>query len=144
MRRKRYGPFEAWGIAQFPTSSILLEKHGVRVYSLVHDGADVDAFSYWQGTTPFIFLNTTKTAERSRMDASHELGHLVLHAHTGGASTKVEEDAAQQFGAAFLMPASPFVATAPRHITLATIIEAKERWGCPPWPTFIGSTLLDA
>ena len=76
---------------------------------LLHTTRDL-TFSHWQGDVPFIFLNTTKTAERSRMDAAHELGHLVLHAHTGGGSTKPHEDEAQAFAAAFLMPKAPFIA----------------------------------
>jgi Zn-dependent peptidase ImmA (M78 family) len=95
----------------------------------VHDGVEFDAFSVWHGGLPFVFLNTTVTAERSRMDAAHELGHLTLHAHTGGGSSKPENDEASEFAACFLMPAEPFVATAPRRVTLATVIDAKRAWG---------------
>lgn len=121
----------AWGLGYRPSPNLvhLLESKGVRVYSLVHDGAEFDAFSVWHGGIPFVFLNTTVTPERSRMDAAHELGHLVLHAHTGGGSSKVENDEAHGFAAAFLMPAAQFLATAPQRITLATVIEAKQRWG---------------
>lgn len=121
----------AWGLGYAPAPNMvhLLEMNGVRVYSLVHEGSEVDAFSDWQGNVPFVFLNTTKTAERSRMDAAHELGHIVLHAHTGGGTGKLEEQEAQAFASAFLMPAAPFIASAPRLLTLATIIEAKQRWG---------------
>lgn len=120
-----------WGIGYAPAPNMvhLLEKNGVRVYSLVHNGSEVDAFSDWQGNVPFIFLNTNKTAERSRMDAAHELGHLVLHVHTSGETSKEQEDEAQAFASAFLMPAAPFIASAPRLLTLSTIIEAKQRWG---------------
>ncbi len=54
---------------------------GVRVNSMAEDTAEVDAFSLWREATPFVFLNTQKSAERSRFDAAHELGHLVLHRH---------------------------------------------------------------
>jgi Zn-dependent peptidase ImmA (M78 family) len=107
----------------------LLESRGIRVYSLVHQGADFDAFSVWYGGIPFVFLNTTVTTERSRMDAGHELGHLVLHAHTGGGATKTENDEASAFASAFLMPAAQFLATAPQRVSLATVLEAKLRWG---------------
>ena len=43
----------------------------------------VDAFSVWREYTPYIFLKLMKTAEHSRFDAAHELGHLVLHRHGG-------------------------------------------------------------
>lgn len=121
----------AWGLGYQPIGNLIhrLELNGVRVFSLVHDGSEIDAFSDWQGETPYVFLNTTKTAERIRMDASHEVAHLALHAHTGGPSTKTEEDQAQHFGAAFLMPASAFIASAPARITLETVISAKQQWG---------------
>ena len=120
-----------WGLGYSPINNLVhqLEKNGVRVYSLVHDGTEIDAFSVWQGSVPFIFLNTTKTAERSRMDAAHELAHLVLHAHTAGGAEKQHEVEAQAFASAFLMPKAPVIASAPRRVTLATILEAKARWG---------------
>lgn len=133
-----YTPAEAalevratWGLGYRPLPNLvhLLESKGVRVYSLVHEGAEFDAFSVWHGGMPFVFLNTTVTPERSRMDAAHELGHLALHAHTGGGSSKAENDEAHVFAAAFLMPGPQFLATAPQRISLATVVEAKQRWG---------------
>jgi Zn-dependent peptidase ImmA (M78 family) len=120
-----------WGLGYQPIANFVhrVEMHGVRVYSLVHDGGQIDAFSDWQGDKPYMFLNTVKTAERGRMDASHELGHLTLHAHTGGPSSKLEEDQAQAFASAFLMPAKAVIATMPSRITPNTMIDAKLRWG---------------
>ncbi len=121
----------AWGLGYRPLPNVvhLMEAHGVRVYSLVQDGASFDAFSVWHGEVPFVFLNTTTTPERQRMDGCHEIGHLVLHAHTGGGDTKLENDEAAAFAGAFLMPAPSFVASAPQTITLSSIIQAKQTWG---------------
>ncbi len=120
-----------WGLGYQAIKNVVhvLEAHGVRVYSLAHDGTEIDAFSDWQGSVPFVFLNTQKTAERGRMDAAHELGHLVLHAHTNGGTTRVHEAEAQAFAAAFLMPEVPFLASAPRHVTPDAVLEAKQHWG---------------
>ncbi len=120
-----------WGLGYRPIPNLvhLLEKNGVRVYSLVHEGGEIDGFSTWQGETPFIFLNTTKTAERSRMDAAHELGHLTMHYDIGGEISRDEEHEAQLFASSFLMPSAAFIATAPRRITLPAILDAKGRWG---------------
>ena len=120
-----------WGLGYRPIPNFvhLLEKQGVRVYSLVHGGGEIDGFCTWQGETPFIFLNMTKTAERSRMDAAHEVSHLCLHAHAKAPLSKAEEDEAKVFASCFLMPAASFVASAPRRVNLPTIIEAKRRWG---------------
>jgi len=118
-----------WGLGErrAPNMVHLLEAHGVRVYSLAQECADVDAFSFWRGDVPYVFLNNYKTAERSRMDSAHELGHLVMHAH-GGPSGRLAEHEAQAFGAAFLMPKRSLLADAPRSATAAQIIHAKRRW----------------
>lgn len=120
---------DLWGLGQRPIRNVvhLLEAHGVRVFSLPELGKEVDGFSVWQGETPFVFLNTTKNAERSRMDASHELGHLVLHAH-GGPQGRAAEDEANEFGAAFLMPAPTVLAEVPYGATLKQVVKAKKRW----------------
>lgn len=97
------------GLGEAPIANMvhLLETKGVRVFSLVEDCHELDAFSTWLDGTPFVFLNTRKSAERSRMDAAHELGHLVLH-RVGRPQGKEAEEEATRFGAAFLMPrASP-------------------------------------
>lgn len=72
-----------WRIGELPIGNLihLLESKGVRVYSLAEQGKSLDAFSLWHQNIPFVFLKTNKTAEHSRMDAAHELGHLVLHRH---------------------------------------------------------------
>lgn len=120
---------EAWGLGQnrAPNLVHLLEKHGVRVYSLAEDCKEVDAFSFWRDGTPYVFLNTMKTAEHSRMDAAHELGHLVLHAW-GGPRGRKAEDEAKAFGSAFLMPRRSVMAEAPRPGNVRQIISAKRKW----------------
>ena len=117
-----------WALGNKPLPNIvhLLERNGVRVYSLVHLGDEIDAFSVWQGAVPFVFLNTVKSTERGRMDACHELCHLTMHAHTNGAA---EEREAQTFAGSLLMPAVPFLASRPARISLGAIIEAKQEWG---------------
>lgn len=120
---------EAWGLGErrIPNMVHLLEAHGVRVFSLVEEIREVDAFSFWRGSVPHIFLNTMKTAEHSRMDAAHELGHLVLHAH-GGPGGRQAEHEAQAFGSAFLMPAGSVRAEAPFGGHLGQLAKAKARW----------------
>ena len=91
----------------------------------------VDAYSLWNEGTPFVFLNTMKTPEHGRMDAAHELGHLVLHRHgwTHRRGRDVERDA-QQFGAAFLMPAASVRSVVPRIMapTVPQLIQLKVNW----------------
>ncbi|HYM45926.1 MAG TPA: XRE family transcriptional regulator [Solirubrobacteraceae bacterium] len=119
---------EAWGLGERPISNTihLLEAHGVRVFSL-DEGSNLDGFSFWRGETPYIFLNTGKTVEHSRMDAAHELGHLVLHAH-GGPTGRTAEREAFAFGSALLMPRGSVTAKVPQGASLPLLIESKSYW----------------
>jgi Zn-dependent peptidase ImmA (M78 family) len=120
---------KTWSLGEKPVPNMLhiLEARGVRVFALIEECHEVDAFSLWQGDIPYVFLNTTKSAERSRMDAAHELGHLVLHRGHSYLGRGAEQEA-QRFGAAFLMPRRSVLAMAPRGATLAQIIKAKRFW----------------
>ncbi len=121
---------EKWALGERPIKNMaqLLEFKGVRLFSMAENTVTVDAFSVWRGEQPYIFLNTMKSAERSRHDAAHELGHLLLHKH-GGPKGRQAEDEAEQFASAFLMPLADVEATIPRVHSLNQIIEAKKRWG---------------
>ncbi len=119
-----------WGIGSKPIPHLikLLESKGVRVFSLSENNKNVDAFSCWKDGIPYVFLNTFKSAERSRFDTAHELGHLVLHLHGGTSGREVEREA-DQFAAAFLIPRDDFIATTPRVHSLDQLIARKSRWG---------------
>ncbi len=121
---------QKWGLGEIPIKNMvhLLEAKGVRVFSLAENTRNVDAFSSWREECPFVFLNMQKTAERSRFDAAHELGHLVLHRH-GGPSGREAEDQANRFAEEFLMPSADVKAVIPRISKLNQIIQAKTRWG---------------
>lgn len=121
-----------WGIGELPIRNVihLLEAKGIRVFSLAENTVEVDAYSLWRDNTPFIFLNTMKSSERSKFDAAHELGHLILHKH----GTHVGQDAeieADRFASAFLMPRSSILASASavRLATISTLIALKKKWG---------------
>jgi Zn-dependent peptidase ImmA (M78 family) len=118
-----------WGLGENPIPNMihLLEAHGVRVFSLTEECREMDAVSFWRGDVPYVFLNTIKSGEHSRMDAAHELGHLVLH-WRGGARGRDAEHEAQLFGASFLMPRSSVLAQAPRRAHLPQIVKAKKHW----------------
>jgi Zn-dependent peptidase ImmA (M78 family)/DNA-binding XRE family transcriptional regulator len=118
-----------WGLGELSIKNTihLLESNGVRVFSLSLDTAKVDAFSMWRGNTPFVFLNTTKSAEHSRFDAAHELGHLVMHRH-GAPQGQEAERQANSFASALLMPRSSVLANAPRLATVNHLIQLKKYW----------------
>lgn len=120
-----------WGLGQQPIPNMvrLLEAKGVRVFSLNEDTQNVDAFSCWRDNQPYIFLNTFKSTERSRFDAAHELGHLVMHRHGHPQDSRQAEAEADQFASHFLMPDDD-VSSRIRFVTgLNELIHAKRRWG---------------
>lgn len=119
-----------WGLGDRPIRNVvhLLESKGVRVFTLVEDCKEVDAFSLWNGATPFVFLNTRKSAERSRFDACHELGHLLMHRH-GSATGRPAEEQANAFAASFLMPRIGVIARSSRSPSLQAVLNEKQTWG---------------
>lgn len=119
-----------WGLGELSIRNMihLLEAHGVRVFSLAEECRDVNAFSTWHADVPFVFLNTMKTAESSRFDAAHELGHLVLH-RRGGPRSRDTEREADRFASAFLMPRGSVLAHAPRFCSIAVLVKLKKLWG---------------
>ncbi len=133
-----------WGLGEAPIGNMiaLLESKGIRVFSLAMEAEEVDAFSVWQNNQPFIFLNTKKSAERSRFDAAHELGHLVRDTysmkHSNSTCSKTPtsindqrsiERQADAFASAFLMPRSNMFAHKKNFVNINTLISQKKIWG---------------
>lgn len=118
-----------WGLGWQPIPSMvqLLESKGVIVLSLSDCAREIDAFSTWNGERPFVFLNPSVTAERSRMDCAHELAHLVLHRHQDSRNKDVEQEA-KVFAGSFLMPRKGVGPTARRQPSLNTVLKDKLRW----------------
>lgn len=119
-----------WSIGLRPVGNLinLLESKGIRIFSLAEETRHLDAYSLWRNDKPYIFLNTLKTAERSRFDAAHELAHLILHRHTGSSHSSAEAEA-DAFASAFLMPKEDLYAEVPRVRSLQQLIDKKRRWG---------------
>jgi Zn-dependent peptidase ImmA (M78 family)/DNA-binding XRE family transcriptional regulator len=119
-----------WDLDQRPIPNMvhLLEAQGVRVFSLVQEIRDVDAFSLYIENEPFIFIDTGKTAERQRFDAAHELGHLVMHQGRERVQSREAERQADRFAAAFLMPRADVLAHNLRNASPDQLIRASRRW----------------
>ncbi len=119
----------AWGLGSGPAPNMvhLLESKGVFVFALAEDCRELDAYSFWRWDRPFVALNTMKSAERSRLDAAHELAHLVLHRHLPEIG-KDQEDEAQLFGSTFLMPKSAVLASGARGASLTQVLKQKAQW----------------
>lgn len=119
-----------WGLGIGPIDNMvrLLESKGCIVTRLPSDSKCVDAFSTRMVKRPLVVLNSYKDdVERSRYDASHELGHLIFH-HDAEPGSRVVEEQANRFGASFLMPAKAIKRELPKKLVWHKYIELKKRW----------------
>jgi Zn-dependent peptidase ImmA (M78 family)/transcriptional regulator with XRE-family HTH domain len=119
-----------WGLGKGPIDNVvrLLEGKGVVVIRPEVDSDEVDAFSTWAGQRPLVVLASDKDdCARSRFDAAHELGHLVMH-HDAEPGRKPVEDQAQRFAGAFLMPAGTIVKELPARMSWPVYFDLKQRW----------------
>lgn len=107
----------AWRLGDGPLGNVvwLLEGHGVIVARDEFGAVALDAFSSWVNDLPCVVLGSDKgSAVRSRFDAAHELGHLILHRRIGTntlnkkADFNLIERQAHRFAGAFLLPAETF------------------------------------
>lgn len=127
---------EHFGLGLGPISNVvrLLETKGVIVCRLEMVGENIEAFSFWSGSRPFIFLASDKSSgARARFDAAHELGHLVLHRWIGPEEIEEKERLKQieaeadRFASAFLLPRRSF----PNEVyspRIMAFVDLKRRW----------------
>lgn len=121
-----------WNLEPGPIDHVVreLERHGIVVarYALGPD-SDIDGFSVWHPDHPVVVLGDDKgVAARSRFDAAHELGHLVMHG-PDRAGTREAENEAHRFAAAFLMPEDDIYAQLPTKVNWRTLVDLKAEWG---------------
>ena len=119
-----------WSLPPGPIDHVVrtLERHGVVTTRLSVATERVDAFSLPLPHRPILVLGTNKgDAARSRFDAAHELGHLVMHSPTTSGSRSVEAEA-DAFAAAFLMPANDIGPELPTWADWDSFIRLKTRW----------------
>lgn len=126
-----------WGLSVGPISNVLalMENKGIVTCRYEIEGERIDAFSFWNGERPFVFMASEKEAGvRVRFDAAHELGHLILHRWIEPEEIvdpkilKRIEAEANRFAGAFLLPKKSF----PNEFYTARLdafLDLKRRWG---------------
>jgi Zn-dependent peptidase ImmA (M78 family)/transcriptional regulator with XRE-family HTH domain len=127
-----------WKLGTAPIADIvlLMENNGIIVSRGELEAESLDAYSQRpkESGHPIVFLGSDKaSAVRSRHDASHELGHVILHRHVDAKSIrnpvlfKLIENQAHRFAAAFNLPAGGFADQlwAP---TLDAFLALKPHW----------------
>jgi Zn-dependent peptidase ImmA (M78 family)/transcriptional regulator with XRE-family HTH domain len=120
----------AWRVPRGPIPDMagLLESHGVVVIRLPLASADVDAFSLPFRDRPIVVLGADKNDRaRSRFDAAHELGHLVMHGEDLWGLPDVERQA-HRFAAAFLMPKQDIASELPQYPDWPRFFALKRQW----------------
>lgn len=131
---------EFWGLGTMPIPdmTVFLENNGLLITCGDLDSPSLDAFSNVSGIDGsfHIFLGTDQSsAVRSRFDAAHELGHLILHSHLDREFFNEEktkkhslvEHQAYRFASAFLMPADSFRGDV-WMTALEPLLSLKSRW----------------
>lgn len=124
-----------WGLGLEPIDHMvrLIERKGVPVARLTMGHEKIDAFSVPFSRRPIILLTDDKAGNyvRSRSDAAHELGHLLMHRKRADRGRPVEQQA-HAFAASFLLPKKAAETELPRRLDgqgWRKLAELKLRWG---------------
>lgn len=124
------------GRGPVPDVALALESAGVILVREETGVAQIEGLSAWSVPLqrPLVLLAADKAnGFRSRVDAAHELGHLVLHKHIQPATDRHQhnemERQAHRFAGAFLLQAESFSAEIRTPVTLDSLLLLKQRWG---------------
>lgn len=124
------------GSGPIPDVALALENAGAILIREETGVAQIEGLSAWSHRLqrPLVLLAADKdNGFRSRFDAAHELGHVVLHKHIPRATERLRhnemEKQAHRFAGAFLLPAESFSAEVRLPVTLDSLLLLKQRWG---------------
>ena len=121
---------KSWGIQPGPIDDVVrtLERHGIITTRVQVGLDDVDAFSVSFPERAIIALGADKGhRDRSRFDAAHELGHLIMH-RSDQVGSRLIEAQAQQFAAEFLMPEDDIGDELPARADWPALVKLKAKW----------------
>jgi Zn-dependent peptidase ImmA (M78 family)/DNA-binding XRE family transcriptional regulator len=123
-----------WEIPDGPIEHMvrLCERRGIVVIrSALAESKDVDAYSWTGGARPLMILGTDRGGyERSRLNAGHELAHILLHATDPEPASPALERQAQRFASALMVPSDALRDEWPgRRIDWNQLQRLRARWG---------------
>jgi hypothetical protein len=104
------GVRSSWDLGNNPIRDLtgLIERHGIVVARINDRPAPTGSFSTWIGDRPWLFeAASAGLPAQARLDAAHELGHLVMHMSPDVRTANAEREA-ESFALAFLMPRRAF------------------------------------
>ncbi|MCX5655170.1 MAG: XRE family transcriptional regulator [Planctomycetota bacterium] len=129
-----------WNLGEGPVPNMVGTLEGAGGFVVRQElGADkLDSLSEWglDSPQPYFVLGTDKaSAVRSRFDAAHELGHMILHRrvskslHREAATFSKIEEQANAFAGAFLLPERTFVDDFYAHLgNVNAFVPLKSQW----------------
>lgn len=127
---------EHWRLGLGPIDDVLrvMESAGIIVMREALGFLKMDGVSRWfdDEGRPYVFISADKaSAVRNRFDASHELGHILMHSNLYRDDYDQHYDELERqahlFASAFLLPAES-VAVSLSYPTLDTLLSLKKRW----------------
>ncbi|AUT92108.1 TPA: helix-turn-helix domain-containing protein [Proteus mirabilis] len=126
-----------WGLGIAPVDDLLLvmENAGIVCSRFEQGSSMMDGYSQWNELEgrPYVILASDKDNYfRSRFDAAHELGHVVLHRYINKLDSicfKPIEEQAHRFASYFIFPEEAFSVELPTYPTLENFLALKSRWG---------------
>ena len=125
-----------WRLGHGPIDNMVrtLESNGIVVWRTPFEADTLDAFSEFRSPHPVVVLSSDKENYfRSRFDAAHELGHLLLHNNVDNKTLrrssdfKVIEQQAHHFASAFLMSTMAYSGEL-WDVSLDAFRSLKPRW----------------
>jgi Zn-dependent peptidase ImmA (M78 family)/DNA-binding XRE family transcriptional regulator len=123
---------DEWDLEDEPIEDVVreIERHGAVAARLRLADEGIDAFSWPGMERPIVILGVDKGDKpRSRFDAAHELGHLVMHRDHPKPADKLLEKQAHRFASAFLLPAHRLEAEwTPGRLDWRHLMAVKHRW----------------
>lgn len=119
----------AWNLPSGPIKNMVatLEAASCLIHTCNFGAAKIDEVMQWtfEPNIPILVLNQDVPGDRMRFTLAHALGHLVMH-HNESPRSEMEDEA-NEFAAAFLMPAED-IASELRPVNLNHLMDIKPYW----------------